>query len=106
MIIDDINFEKLSYNKINELFLKEGEKKSIKVFLNSKRERTKDKTIDDDGSFENEFPPKTEFKFFGKNNESNNSNNTNEEFIYIGCEDGNIKLVKTTNESIFNIFFK
>ena len=103
--MDDPDIEKVSSNKITELFSKEGDNKTKKKLLNNKRERTKDKTIDDNSSFENEFP-KTEFIFFEKNTKINDSNNIIEEFIYVGCEDGNIKLVKTNNESIFNIFLK
>ena len=98
--------KKIQRKKINKLFIKEGEKKPIKEFLNNKRERTKDKTIEDKNFFENEFHPKTEFKLFGNIIENKDLNNTKDEFLYIGCEDGNIKLVKINNERIFDIFFK
>ena len=91
--IDDI--ENISFNKTNEFFKEEG-KKDTKV-LNKKRERTYDKTID---------TPKIEFQFCNINIEIDDSKNINDEFIYIGCEDGNIKLVKINNESIFKVFFK
>ena len=103
---DEIDFKKLHCLEINKLFIKEGEKKPIKEFLNYKRERTKDKTIEDKNFFENEFHPKTEFKLFGNIIENKDLNNTKDEFLYIGCEDGNIKLVKINNERIFDIFFK
>ena len=85
-------------NKINE-YVKEMDKKDMK-FLNKKRERTNDITIDD-----NSFPLKEEFKFIGQNIENNDYKNINDEYIYVGCEDGNIQLVKLNNESIFNILF-
>ena len=84
--------------KINEY--EEMEKKDIKL-LNKKRERTNDKTIDDNSSIEICFSSKVKCQ----NIENNDSKKINEEYIYVGCEDGNIKLVKLNNESIFNIFF-
>ena len=34
------------------------------------------------------------------NIEQQNNNILNDEYVYIGCEDGNIKLIKINNESI------
>ena len=91
-------------NKISE-YVKEIEKKGMK-FMNKKRERTNDKTSDDDSPLDICCSSKVEFKLFGKNSENNVSKNLKDDYIYVGCEDGNIKLIKTKNESIFNIFFK
>ena len=100
--IGDIN--NISCNKISELFIEKDEK--ILKVLKKKRERTKNCTTDENNSFEIGFAPNEEFKFFGNNIEINNNlNNIKKEYIYVGCEDGNIKMVKLNNESIFNIFF-
>ena len=99
---DEIDFKKLHCLEINKLFIKEGEKKPIKEFLNNKRERTNDCTIEDKSSIETDYVPKIEFKY----PEINGLKNLKDDYIYVGCEDGNIKLVKINNERIFDIFFK
>ena len=76
--------------------------KEDKNFLNKKRERTNDCTIEDKSTIEIDFVPKIEFKF----PEINGLKNLKDDYIYVGCEDGNIKLVKLKNESIVSMFFK
>ena len=76
--------------------------KEDKNVLNKKRERTNDCTIEDKSSIETDYVPKIEFKF----PEINGLKNLKDDYIYVGCEDGNIKLVKINNESIFSMFFK
>ena len=76
--------------------------KEDKNVLNKKRERTNDCTIEDISCIEIDYVRKLEFKF----NENDNLKNLKDDYIYVGCEDGNIKLVKINNESIVSKFFK
>ena len=94
-----IDISNIFSNKVNEYI-----KEDISL-LNKKRERENDKTIDNTSSIEICYFSKVEYGFSGYNIESNDSKNINDEYIYVGCEDGNIKLVKINNKSIFDMFF-
>ena len=95
----DINTCNILCNKQSKFveLIKEGNN-----FLNKKRERTNDCTIEDISCIEIDFVPKIELKFL----ENNDLKNLKDDYIYVGCEDGNIKLIKKNNESIVSNFFK
>ena len=85
--------------------LKNYEDKLIPI-INKKRKREKnEKYIINNYSKDSNINNNS--KIFENNNNSNrvgfkNINLSNNDYIYLGCEDGNIRLIKINNESITN----
>ena len=71
--------------------------------INKKRKREKNEKYIN--NYNNDSNINDNSKLFENNNNSNsvefkNINLSNNEYIYLGCEDGNIRLIKISNESI------
>ena len=102
-------FQKKTINKQYNNNLNINNEQSLQI-LNKKRKRLSDNNFNEELEL-NKVDDKSnftlnEYKFNNNNyNDNNKSFNPNPNCLYIGCEDGNIKIIELSNTSFSNNLF-
>ena len=107
---EEINMKNISFkNKIiNKKYnnnLNNNNEQSLQI-LNKKRKRLSENNLNEELEL-NKVDDKSNFTLneYKYNNDKNKSFNPNHNYLYIGCEDGNIRIIELSNTSFINNLF-